>query len=1042
MNLTKFAIEKNRITFTLLAVIIVMGLSLYRALPRDSMPPYTVRVATIVSEFPGAGPERVELLVTDKVEKKAQEIPEVKEINSTSRTGLSIVTVTLKDEVNPKDLQSIWDLLRRKIESIAGLPEGVVPDLNDEDIGVVYGIMVGLISDGYSYAEMKDYADDLRDDLIKLDAAAKVELSGVQDERIFVEFDNSQLKEYELTSAKLQSIIAATNILNSGGQVDLEDERIILEPTGNFNSVKDIQKTLIPVGDGSQVVYLSDITRVEKGYVEPASSIVRVNGKPAIALSISLKEGANIISLGEKVDQVLSRWNSNLPVGLKAERLSSMDSYVDHSIKNFIGNLIQSIIIVMLVMLIFLGFRTGVVVAVLIPIVTVMTLMLMGMIHMGLNQVTLAALIMALGMMVDNAIVVSESIMVKMEQGILAKQAAVESCDELLVPLLISTLTTSAAFLSFFLAESVMGDIMGPIFVVITLALVSSWIISMTIITLLCYLFLKVNPKGENPKGGKKVKLMDRLFDSLKMVYQRIILLALRFKKSVIVGILGLFILSTFGFKLLPFIFFPDSDRNMITIDINLPLGTKIERTEKVVENIEQYMTNDLQVNENRDKGIIDWSSFIGKGPESYDLGYSQDEANSSYAHMLVNTSTFEENQQMINLLDTYCFESFPNADIKIGPLGAGGGGVPIEIFVSGDSPDELAKISEKIKIKLSSFSGTKNVKDDWGPKSKKFLIDIDQNKAQLAGISNQDIATSMRTVLDGFKTGEYREDDKTIPILMRSATSSEQTYQSLETMNVYSQSSGRNVPLSQVADIIPQWQYAKIMRKDLIRSINISSELREGGNASVIIKEMLPWLDNEMQNWPDGYQYELGGDSKNTKENMGAVIQYLPLSGFIIVLLLIIQFNSVRKTGMVLSTIPLGIIGVVIGLILFRSYFGFMAFLGVISLAGIVINNAIVLIDRIEIELNDNNRPPQDAVIMACLQRFRPILLTTFTTTLGLIPLYLGGGLMWEPMAITIMIGLLFGTIITLVFIPSMYSLLYKVDFNQYVFNRELLKE
>ncbi len=395
MNLTKFAIEKNRITFTLLAVVIIMGLSLYKALPRDSMPPYTVRVATIVSEFPGAGPERVELLVTDKIEKKVQEIPELKEINSMSRTGLSIVTVTLKDEVNPEDLQTIWDRLRRKLESIAGLPEGVVPDLDDEDIGVVYGIMVGLISDGYSYAEMKDYADDLRDDLIKLDAAAKVELGGVQDERIFVEFDNSQLKEYELTSAKLQNIIASTNILNSGGQVNLEDERIILEPTGNFNSLEDIQKTLIPVGDGSQIVYLSDITRVKQRYVEPASSIVRVNGKPAIALSISLKEGANIIKLGETVDQVLARWARKLPVGLTAERLSSIDSYVDQSIKNFISNLIQSIIIVMVVMLVFLGLRTGIVVAALIPIVTIMTLMLMGMINMGLNQVTLAALIMA-----------------------------------------------------------------------------------------------------------------------------------------------------------------------------------------------------------------------------------------------------------------------------------------------------------------------------------------------------------------------------------------------------------------------------------------------------------------------------------------------------------------------------------------------------------------------------------------------------------------------------------------------------------------------
>lgn len=1037
MNLTKFAIEKNRITFTLLAVVIAMGISLYKSLPRDSMPPYTVRVANVVSEFPGAGPERVEMLVTDKIEKVAQEIPEVKEIESTSRTGLSVVTVTLVDEVAQDDLQPIWDQLRRKIEDIRGLPEGVTPDLNDEDIGVVFGIMVGLLSDGYSYVEMKDSADDLRDELIKLDDAAKVELSGVQDERIFVEFDNAQLKEYGLTASKLQSIIAATNILNSGGQVNLEDERIILEPTGNFNSIDDIRKTLVPVGDGSQVLYLSDITRIKKGYVEPPSSIVRVSGKPAIALSVSLKEGANIINLGKKVDQVVAKWNRKLPVGLNVVRLSSMDRYVQKSIDDFIGNLVQSIAIVMLVMLVFLGLRTGLIVASLIPFVTIMTLMLMGVIHMGLNQVTLAALIMALGMMVDNAIVVSESIMVKMEKGSPAKQAAVESCSELLIPLLISTLTTSAAFLCFFLAKSTMGDIMGPIFVVITLALLSSWIVSMTIISLLCYLFLKIKKDAASNPG-----FMDRLILWIKRIYERLILIALKFRKTVLVGVAGLFIIAILGFKLLPFVFFPDSDRNMITVDINLPLGTKIERTEAVVEKIEQYMRESLQMNDQRENGIIDWSSFIGRGPESYDLGYSQDEPNSSYAHMLVNTTSFEENQEMINRLDAYCYNSFPNADIKVGPLGAGGGGTPIEIFVLGDNPDELTRIAGTVKARLTDFSGTKNVKDNWGPKSKKFVIDIDQSKAQLAGISNQDIATSMRTVLDGIVTGEYREDDKTIPILMRSADSSEQTYQSLETMNVYAQGSGKNVPLSQVAEIVPQWQYAKIIRKDLIRSINISSELREDGNASAIMKEMIPWLNAQKQNWPDGYDYELGGDSKNTQENMGAVVKYLPLSGFFIVMLLIIQFNSVRKTGMVLSTIPLGIIGVVLGLIVFRSYFGFMAFLGVISLAGIVINNAIVLIDRIEIEQEGIKRSPQDAIVAACLQRFRPILLTTFTTTLGLIPLYLGGGLMWEPMAITIMIGLLFGTVITLIFIPTLYSVLYKVDFGNYVFNPDLLND
>lgn len=1039
MNLAQFSIDKNRITFMILGTIILMGLAMYSGLSRDSMPPYTVRVASVVSQFPGAGPERVEQLVTDKIEKVAQELPELKEVSSTSRTGLSVVTVTLKDEVASGKMQEVWDRLRRKLNALQGLPQGVNPSLNDDGVGDVYGIVVGLTSDGYSYAEMKTYADDIKDALIKIPDAAKVEMGGAQEERVFVEFDNTRLKEYGLSASKLQQSIASTNILNSGGQINLGDERIILEPTGNFNSVEDIGNMLISVGNsnGSQLVKLGDITSIRKAYIDPPTQKVRINGKDAISLHVNLKENANVITLGEEVNNVVNAWQKKLPIGLELTRVSSLDTYIDVKVSDFIVNLMQSIGIVLLVMLVFLGFRTGFVIASLIPIVTIMTLMIMGVIDMGLNQVTLAALIMALGMLVDNAIVVAETIMVKMEQGVEKKQAAIDAFSELWMPLLISTLTTSAAFLAFYLSPTTMGDIVGPIFVVITIALLSSWIIALTVITLFCYLFLKVAPKGE-----KQPSFIDRIINKLKTYYKDLILIALSNKWKVIIGIFLIFFASLYGFTKIPFIFFPDSDRNMITIDINLPEGNKIERTIEVVKRIEQFMADSLQANNNRTTGVSDWSSYIGEGPESYDLGYSPDEANSNYAHILVNTSAFSENNKMVAKLDKFTFNNFPNADIKVGALGAGGGGTPIEIKISGQSPDELSRIAEVVKLKLSSISGTKNVKDDWGPKSKKFLIEIDQNRAQTAGISSEDIATSLRTVLDGFQTGEYREDDKSIPIIMRSDDNQQQSLASLETLNIYAQNSGASVPLLQVASIVPQWQYSKIKRFDLRRTVNITSELRADGNASAITQEITPWLDEQKQNWPQDYRYEFGGDAKQSAESMGSVIGYLPISGFIIVLLLIIQFNSFRKMTMVVLTIPLGIIGVVIGLLIFREAFGFMPFLGVISLAGIVINNAIVLIDRMEIEERDLGRTEQDAVIAACLQRFRPILLATFTTVLGLIPLYVSGGEMWEGMAIGIMVGLLFGTIITLLFIPSLYSALFKVSYKNYEFNEKLLED
>lgn len=1037
MNFAKFSIEKNRVVLSILAVVMVLGVVYYLNLSRDSMPPYTVRVANVITNFPGAGPERIEDLVTDKIEKVAQELPELKEVTSTSRTGLSVVTVELKMEIKPEDLQPVWDRLRRKLAAINDLPEGIVPFLDDDGIGEVFGIAVGITSDGYSYKEVKEYADDLRDDLIKLDDAAKVEINGDQEERVFIKFDNARLKAYGLTSNSLKKIITDTNILNSGGQVNIEEERIILEPTGNFNSVTDIKEMLIPVGDQGRVVSLEDITSVEKGYIYPPSQIVRVNGMEAISLHVSLKEGSNVIKLGQDIDAVLEKYNAKFPIGLSVDRLSSLDHYIEVKIDGFMSNLIQAIVIVLAVMLVFLGLRTGLVIASLIPIVTVSTIMIMGVMDIGLNQITLAALIMALGMMVDNGIVVAESIMVKMEEGLDVKEAAIVSCDELFMPLLISTLTTSAAFMSFFLAESNMGDITGPIFVVITIALLCSWLISLSVITLFCVFFLKMNKKED-----AEMSFLDRMILSMKKSYKDLILLALAWKRSVLISIVFLLGLSLYGFGLLEVLFFPDSDRNMITIDINLPQGTKIETTTETVHAIEQYMIDSLLVGENRVDGIVDFSSYIGEGPSSYDLGYTPEEPNSNYSHILVNTSSFLMNVPMINALDSYCYRTFPNADIKVNMLGAGGGGVPVEIKVSGDDPDKLSVISESIKSKLFSIKGTKNIKDDWGPKGKKFVIDINQTKAQLAGITNQDIATSLQTVLDGFRTGEYREGDKSIPIVMLSDKSKEQSLASLETLNVYGQNSGKSVPLLQVAEILPVWQYAKIKRLDITRTIVIESELTEDGNANAVVAEIKPWLDEQNEIWGDDYYYSLGGDAENSAENMGAVTNYLPISAFIILMLLIIQFNSFRKMTMIVCTIPLGVIGMVLGLLIFNVPFGFMAFLGVISLAGIVINNAIVLVDRIEIEENVLKRSAQDAIIAACLQRFRPIILATFTTVLGLVPLYLGGGAMWEPMAVTIMVGLLFGTVITLLFIPSFYSVLYKVDYKGYTFNNELLEE
>ncbi|MYA22349.1 MAG: efflux RND transporter permease subunit, partial [Gemmatimonadetes bacterium] len=677
--------------------------------------------------------------------------------------------------------------------------------------------------------------------------------------------------------------------------------------------------------------------------------------------------------------------------------------------------------IVLLSMLIFLGLRTGLVVASLIPMTIVATLFVMGILDIGLNQVSLAALIMALGMLVDNAIVVSEAIVVKMEKGTDAKEAAIESARELAVPLLVSSLTTSAAFLSFFLAASIMGEMMGPLFSVITIALLSSWLLSLTMVALLAVFFIRVKRQASQ---SEKSTFIGRLNGQ----YKELLLKALARPYSFMGIIAGLFVLSLFGFGFLPFIFFPDSERNLLTVNLNLPLGTKIETTTARVERLEAYIADSLLVSKNRQRGVTDWATFVSEGPPSYDQGYQSGEANSGYAHMLLNTSSGDDNQWVIDRLDAFCFRSFPDAEIRVSRLAGGGGGSDVAVRITGPDPNELFGLAERIKQKLNEISSAQNISDSWGPKIKKVVVDIDQSKTRNAGLTNQDIALSLQTALTGFNTGAFREGDQSIPIVLRNESSQDVDVRQLESINIYAQGSGKNVPLGQVAQIVPQWQLAKIKRRDLYRTLTVTCDAKSGFTAQDITDEFIPWLEEDSKSWKQGYRYELGGESEQSSEAMNAVVAKLPLSGFIILALLIVQFNSFRKTFIVLSTIPLGLLGVIAGLIVFRSFFGFFAFLGLISLAGIVINNAIVLIDRIQIELDQSGEKPIEAIVAAAQQRFRPILLTTCTTTLGLIPLYLGGGLMWEPVAVAIMVGLLFATVITLLFVPVLYKILFAV--------------
>lgn len=1022
MNLTGLSLKYNRITLLALLVVIIMGLLEYSNLSRDSMPPFTVRVATIITQFPGASPERVESLISDKVEKALQEIPEVKTISSTSRTGVSIVKMSIWEDVPASKLQSIWDLARRKIDNIKkDLPEGIYgPKLDDENIGVVYGIFVGLESDGFEYNELKTYADKLRDDLIALDDAAKVIIGGEVEERVYIEYNDAKLAQVGLTSGQLKNIISESNIIIPSGQINLGDERIILESSGNFQSIESIGNLVIPIGFQGETVLLGDLATINKDYVSPKESIVRINGNQSLALYVTVKEGANLIELGKDVDDVIKNYNkTKLPLGITALRIASQDIEVQKKIKVFIGNLVQSIVIVLLVVLLVLGWRAGVIIASLVPGTMILTFLLMGLFDVGLNQVTLASLIMALGLLVDNGIVMVESLLEKLQEGQSKFEAAVNSAKEFMTPLLISSLTTCAAFLSFYLADGPMGDMMGNIFLVITMALLSSWLMAFTIIPLFGTALLKVHKSAEPHKT---------IFDHIKEPYNKFLDWALKKPVLTLLAIVVLFFISIVGFRFIPSIFMPPSDRNLVVVDINYPLGTKIETTDSKVGLLENFIKDSLLINEKLDEGIINWSSYIGKGPEAYDLGYFAGEPNSSYAHMLINTSSDFANDIVINRLRDFADSNLLDAEIKISRLvGSGGAEAPIEIRITGDDPDELFKIADRVKTKLFKTPGAINITDDWGSRIKKLYVKIDEHKLSRSGLTNQDVAISLLTSLDGFEVGEFRDEDQSIPIIMKREESENLAYSNIKNLNVFSQARGTSIPLSQVAEIEIPWQYSKILRRKFKRNMIIQASVADGYLASDLMdKAIRPMMNEESKSWKSGYTFEYGGDAEGSNDAMGAVLLNLPLSFFIIILLLVIQFNSIRKAGIILMTIPLSLIGVTAGLWGAGSFFSFTAFLGIISLAGIIINDAIVLIDKMGSELNEG-KGLLESIKKTANDRFSPIMLTTLTTSCGMIPLWTGGGALWSPMAITIIFGLLFGTIILLIFVPVVFKLLFR---------------
>ncbi|SIN79499.1 efflux RND transporter permease subunit [Halodesulfovibrio marinisediminis] len=1022
MNITEWSLRNNVTSLVMFVLIAVAGVITLAIIPRQEDPDFIVRTAVVTTSFPGASPQKVEELVTDKLEEKIREMGEIDYLESQSLTGLSIIEVNIYESI--KDVAPIWQKLRNKVDDALPLlpEEASTPVVNDE-FGDVFGFLIALTSDDYTYREMKDEADIIRNRVLRFPAVSKVEFWGNQEERVFIEFSNARFAELGLSPFALASVIQSQNIIKPSGQVYDDPERINIRSTGEFLSVDDIRNLSLRAPGGKESVALSDITDIKRGFVDPPTIMVRYNGKPAVLLAVSMKVGNNIIKLGKDLTGLVEEINTELPAGLDLEMAIYTPEYVKTSIFDFLINLVQAFCFVILVMLLFAGIRVGLICGTLVPMAMLTALIFMPMFDVMLERISIAAMIIALGILVDNGVVVSENILVKLGQGMDRKQAVASTSKELSFPLLAASLTTIFAFLPIPLAPSAAGEYCVSLFVVISLTLAASWMLSMTMVPMMCYYLLKP-------------QLTEESFSSMVYtVYRKVLLFALKNRVLALAIVFGGFAIAVMGFKSVPNIFFPPNERGQFMVDFWQPYGTDIRATQRRYEKLEQFL-----MKQDEFESVL---TFVGTGGPRWYLPLDLEQQNENLATLIVNIDSFEHLDSFLDKTEKELIENFPDTRFRLKKMMLGPpAGASIELRLAGDSVEQLYDLREKIGKILESKEGVSVVWDDWGEWTKELVIEVNQDRARRAGFTSEDIASSMQMQMSELPVSDFRDGDTVIPIVLRSDDDYRDQADKIPGMNVYSYTEKRSVPLAQVANAFFIWQPSNVRRRDEVRTMTVMADVY-GRYASDVLQEIQPELDTLMtsEEWPLNYTLEVGGEDEESRKAQAALMANMPLAMGLLILVLVAQFNSVRKPLIILLTLPPMMIGVVPGMILTGQPFGFMPLLGLISLLGIIVNNAIMLIDRVDV-LSRKDIDIQNALILSGLQRSRPIIMTTITTIVGLVPLIVSGGGMWRPMAVLMVSGLAVASGLTLILCPVLYSTLFRINYRDYTWDETILEK
>lgn len=1014
-NLSAWALKNRQIVLYVMLLLGIVGALSYSKLGQSEDPPFTFKAMVIRTNWPGASAEEVSRQVTERIEKKLMETGEYDRIVSFSRPGESQVTFLARDSMHSNEIPELWYQVRKKINDIRyTLPQGIQGPFFNDEFGTTFGNIYALTGEGFDYAVLKDYADRIQLQLQRVKDVGKVELIGLQDEKIWIELSNTKAATLGLPLAAVQQALEEQNAVAAAGFFETPTDRVQLRVSGRFDSVKEIRDFPIRVGD--RTFRIGDVAEVRRGFNDPPAPRMRFMGENAIGLAVSMKAGGDILVLGQALEGEFARLQETLPAGMQLRKVSDQPAAVKTGVGEFVRVLTEALIIVLLVSFFSLGLRTGLVVALSIPLVLAMTFAAMHYFGIGLHKISLGALVLALGLLVDDAIIAVEMMAIKMEQGYDRLKAASFAWTSTAFPMLTGTLITAAGFLPIATAQSGTGEYTRSIFQVVTIALLVSWIAAVMFVPYLGDRLLPDLAKRHAEKHGGD-GAHDPYATPFYQRVRRVVEWCVRRRKTVIVLTLVAFVASIALFRFVPQQFFPASGRLELMVDLKLGEGASLLNTEAEAARLEALLKDH--------PGIDNYVAYVGTGSPRFYLPLDQQLPAASFAQFVVLAKTIEDREAVRSWLIQVLNDEFPAVRTRVSRLENGPPvGYPVQFRVSGEHIDEVRALARKVADKVRENPHVVNVHLDWEEPSKVVRLNIDQDRARALGVSTADLSRFLQSSLSGSTVSQYREDNELIDILLRGTPREREELALLPSLAVPTDS-GRSVPLSQVATLEYGFEEGIIWHRNRLPTVTVRADIYDKSLPASLVTQIQPTLDPIRAELPSGYLLEVGGTVEDSARGQKSVNAGVPLFIVVVLTLLMLQLKSFSRSAMVFLTAPLGLIGVTLFLLVFRQPFGFVAMLGTIALSGMIMRNSVILVDQIEQDIAAG-LDKWHAIIEATVRRFRPIVLTALAAVLAMIPL--SRSVFFGPMAVAIMGGLIVATALTLLFLPALYAAWFRV--------------